>query len=90
MERCPTDNTRRSKLSNVAAIRRQSRHNSGNVVIAEKAASGGLPAIKPLPKFAQAALAVSFVDLPLENDGVLVMKQSIWPSRTGVEPVSPP
>ena len=44
---------------------------AGNVVIADKTAGGGMPAIKPLPTFAQAAWSVGFVDLPLDSDGLL-------------------
>ncbi len=42
---------------------------AGRVVIARKSAGGGYEAIEPLPAFANAAWAVGFVDVPLDNDG---------------------
>lgn len=42
---------------------------AGNVVIAEKSAGGGTPAIKPAPMFAEAAWSTGFIDLPLDSDG---------------------
>jgi len=44
---------------------------AGNVVIAEKSAGGGSPAIPPSPLFASAAWATGFIDLPLESDGAV-------------------
>ncbi len=41
---------------------------AGNVVIAEKSASGGTP-VNPAPVFAEAAWATGFIDLPLDSDG---------------------
>jgi adenylate cyclase len=61
-----TENDKKQDQDLVEAINR-----AGNVVIAEKTAGGGMPAIKPLPKFAEAAWAMGFVDLPLDSDGLL-------------------
>lgn len=45
--------------------------NAGNVVLAEKLEAGGIPAIKPLPMFADVAYYVGFVDLPFDSDNSL-------------------
>lgn len=50
---------------------------AGNVVIAMKTAAGGSDEIKPLPMFADAAYAVGFVDLPLDNDGFVRSSQLV-------------
>jgi class 3 adenylate cyclase/CHASE2 domain-containing sensor protein len=44
---------------------------AGNVVLAEKTAGGGTPALEPATMFAYAAWARGFVDLPLDSDGLL-------------------
>jgi len=44
---------------------------AGNVVLAEKSAGGGTPAIRPATMFAQAAWATGFIDLPLDGDGAV-------------------
>ena len=55
---------------------------AGNVVIAMKTAAGGFEEIKPLPTFADAAYAVGFVDLPLDQDG-FVRSSQLFQSRPG-------
>jgi adenylate cyclase len=55
---------------------------AGNVVIAMKTAAGGFEEIKPLPVFADAAYAVGFVDLPLDQDG-FVRGSQLFQSRSG-------
>ncbi len=55
---------------------------AGNVVIAMKTAAGGFEEIKPLPMFADAAYAVGFVDLPLDQDG-FVRSSQLFQSRPG-------
>lgn len=42
---------------------------AGNVVLADRPAGAGLPALDPAPAFAAAAWATGFIDLPLDPDG---------------------
>jgi adenylate cyclase len=42
--------------------------NAGNVVLVEKLAEGGTPALVPLPQFADGAWAVGFADMPHDGD----------------------
>jgi adenylate cyclase len=46
-------------------------YNTENMVIAQKLEAGGIPAIYPLPLFADNATAVGFVDLPLDSDSAV-------------------
>lgn len=57
---------------------------AGNVVIAMKTAAGGFEEIKPLPMFADAAYAVGFVDVPLDQDGFIRSWQLVQ-SRPGAD-----
>lgn len=59
-----TENDKKEDQQLVEAMMR-----AGNVVIAEKTATGGVPAIKPAPMFAESAWSVGFIDLPLDSDG---------------------
>lgn len=60
----PADQTQDQAL--IDSIKR-----AGNVVLAEKTASGGTPALGPATMFADAAWANGFIDLPLDSDGLL-------------------
>ena len=55
---------------------------AGNVVLAMKTYSGGFEELQPLAMFADAAYAVGFVDLPLDNDG-FVRSAQLFLERPG-------
>ncbi|MDT4896882.1 MAG: adenylate cyclase [Acidobacteriota bacterium] len=55
--------------------------NAGNVVLAQKLEAGGIPAIKPLPEFADAAWGVGFVDLPFDSDNSVRSAVSFFKAR---------
>jgi adenylate cyclase len=62
-------------------------YNTENIVIVEKLEAGGIPAITPLPMFADGASAVGFSDLPHDNDNA-VRSTMLFRSRSaeGKEP----
>jgi adenylate cyclase len=58
-----------------------------NIVLAQKLAAGGTPAIVPLEEFSDGATAVGFVDLPHDSDGDIRTTQLVHSTgKEGDEP----
>src|SRR5256714_1022665 len=52
-------------------------YNTDNVVLVQKLEAGGIPAIIPLPEFADGASAVGFADLPHDSDSFVRTTQLV-------------
>ena len=60
-------------------------YNTENIVIVQKLEAGGVPAIYPLPMFADNATAVAFADLPHDSDSAVRSTMLVRPPRNANE-----